>query len=164
MLISDDGFVVVRQINMEIKLHNLKSFNRKNRKRVGRGNASGHGTYSGRGLKGQRARAGGKSGLKRMGLKSFLQQIPKVRGFKSYHPRMQIVQLRDLDKRFKENELITLKQLFKAGLIKSIVLGVKILGPGKLSKKLIVKANKFSKSAENAIKKAGGKIELIRRE
>lgn len=147
---------------MEIKLHNLKSFNRKNRKRVGRGNASGHGTYSGRGLKGQRARAGGKSGLKRMGLKSFLQQIPKVRGFKSYHPRMQIVQLRDLDKRFKENELITLKQLFKAGLIKSIVLGVKILGPGKLSKKLIVKAHKFSKSAENAIKKAGGKIELIK--
>jgi len=149
---------------MEIKLHNLKSFNGKKRKRVGRGDASGHGTYSGRGQKGQRSRSGGKKGLKRMGLKQFLQQIPKARGFRKLYPKWQIVKLNHLDKKFKDNELITPKQLVRLGLINSIFPGVKIIGPCKLSKKLIIKAHKFSKSAENAIKKAGGKIELIRRE
>jgi len=147
---------------MEIKLYNLKSFDWRKRKRIGRGDSSGHGTYSGRGQKGQKARSGGKGGLKRKGLKQFLQQIPKKRGFKTLYPKLQIVQLKDLDKRFKDNEFITPNKLVKVGLTKSISLGVKILGTGKLSKRLIVKADKFSKPAENAIKKAGGKIELIK--
>ncbi|PIY78798.1 MAG: 50S ribosomal protein L15, partial [Parcubacteria group bacterium CG_4_10_14_0_8_um_filter_35_7] len=87
---------------MSLSLHNLKSRKRKKRKRVGRGNASGHGTYSGRGLKGQKSRSGGKKGLKLKGFKVIIQNIPKTRGFKSIHPKMEIVNTGDLEKKFKE--------------------------------------------------------------
>jgi len=147
---------------MRLELHNLKSHKTKERKRIGRGNASGQGTYAGRGQKGQRSRSGGKKGLKRKGLKLFLQQIPKKRGFKSFYPNMATVNVEDLEKEFAANELVTPGKLFKAGLIRTDAYGVKILGEGKLIKKLTVKADSFSKNAENAIKKAGGKIELIK--
>lgn len=146
---------------MELSLANLKSYQRKDRKRVGRGDASGHGTYSGRGQKGQKSRSGGRKGLKRMGLKQFLRQIPKKRGFKSFYPKRQVVNIGDLEKKFKENEIITPEKLMEKGLLKSAYPGVKILAQGKLTKKLIVRAHGFSKSAESAIKKAGGRIEYI---
>ncbi|PIP18103.1 MAG: 50S ribosomal protein L15 [Parcubacteria group bacterium CG23_combo_of_CG06-09_8_20_14_all_35_9] len=147
---------------MSLSLHNLKSRKRKKRKRVGRGNASGHGTYSGRGLKGQKSRSDGKKGLKLKGFKVIIQNIPKTRGFKSIHPKMEIVNTGDLEKKFKEGDLIDPKKLQEVKLVDKIGRGVKILGQGKITKKLTVKAHKFSKSAESAIKKAGGEVELIK--
>lgn len=146
---------------MTLTLSNLKSYPRKYKRRVGRGNASGRGTYSGRGQKGQKSRSGGKSGLKRMGLKQFLQQIPKSRGYKSIYEKIGVVNIGQLNNKFEDGEIITMEKIERAGLIKNIKNGIKILGSGKLAKKFTVKANGFSKSAENAIKKAGGRIELI---
>ena len=87
-----------------LSLHTIKpnKGETKKRKRVGRGNASGHGTYSGRGQKGQRSRSGGKSGLKRKGMKQILLQTPKLRGFKSDKPKNQVINLVDINKNFKE--------------------------------------------------------------
>lgn len=131
------------------------------RKRVGRGNASGHGTYSGRGQKGQRSRSGGKKGLKVRGLKSILKRIPKLKGFKSLFSKMAIVNLGALEKKFKEGKVIDPIALIKIGLIRTDRYGVKILGRGKITKKFIVKASAFSRKAEEAIKKAGGKTMKI---
>ncbi|MGC9049203.1 MAG: 50S ribosomal protein L15 [Patescibacteria group bacterium] len=143
-----------------MNLSNLKPFpkSKKRPKRVGRGDSSGHGTYSGRGQKGQRARSGGRKGLKLKGIKSMIKRIPKLGGFRSIYPRMAIVNLENIEKKFSDNDLVTPEKLLEKGLIKSIKNGVKILGQGKLTKKLTVKANAFSKSAEEAIKKAGGKV------
>lgn len=147
---------------MVLSLSNLKSFKQKVRRRVGRGDGSGRGTYSGRGLKGQRSRSGGRKKLKRKGLKQFLHQIPKLRGFKSMYPSFEIVNVGELNAKFDNGEIITLNKILKAGLVKTKVNGVKILGHGKLDKKFTVQAHNFSKSAKNAIKRAGGKIELIK--
>jgi large subunit ribosomal protein L15 len=146
-----------------ITLSNLKNFpkSKKRPKRVGRGNSSGHGTYSGRGQKGQRARSGGKKGLKLKGIKPIIKRLPKLGGFKSIQPKMAIVNLENLEKNFSDGDLITPEKLLEKNLIKSLKTGVKILGRGKLSKKLIVQAHAFSKSAENAIKKTGGEARLI---
>jgi len=148
---------------MSIGLHNLKPAlgSRKKRKRVGRGNSSGHGTYSTRGLKGQRSRSGGKSGLKLKGFQRQIQQIPKKRGFKPHKPKMETVNLRDLEAKFKDGDIVTSEKLVEVNLIKDAKNGVKVLGDGKLSKKLIVKVDGFSKSAGRGIVEAGGSMELI---
>lgn len=148
---------------MSLGLHNLrpKVGSRKKKKRVGRGNASGHGTYSGRGQKGQRSRSGGKKGLKLKGFKQRIQQTPKLRGFKARNVKFEVVNLRDLDLRFSEGDLVTPKEMLKSGLIKDVRRGVKILGDGKLTRKLTVRANHFSKSAKDGIIEAGGEVELI---
>lgn len=143
---------------MTLTLHNIKPAPgaKKKRKRVGRGNASGHGTYSTRGQKGQRARSGGKAGLKRVGLKSLLQKIPKARGFKSGYAKPAVVNLQDLEKRFNDGALINAKQLLAKGLIRTAKNGVKILAEGELTKKLKIQADGFSQGALAKIKKAGG--------
>ena len=148
---------------MAIGLHNLSPAkgSRRKKKRVGRGNASGHGTYSTRGLKGQRSRSGGKSGLKLRGFKQRIKQTPKLRGFKSKNIPMETVNLRDLDLKFSNGGVVTPDELVKMNLIKDTKNGVKVLGDGKLTKKLTVKVNAFSKSAESDIIDAGGKVELI---
>ena len=106
----------------------------KKKKRVGRGNSSGHGTYSGRGLKGQRSRSG-VSGLKRLGMKQVLLKTPKKRGFTSSKPKDQVVNLVDINKNFKDKDTIGPKELLKKGLIDNINLDVKILGKGDLKLK-----------------------------
>jgi len=146
---------------MTISLHNLKPAkgSQKKRKRVGRGNASGHGTYSTRGQKGQRSRSGGKSGLKKLGFKQTLQGIPKHRGFKSLRPDNQPVNLSEINKFFKDGDKIDAPGLLKAGLIKKINLPIKILSLGELKlKKLIFSDLKFSQSAKEQIEKCGGKM------
>jgi len=147
---------------MSLSLSNLKAAGGKGRKRVGRGDGSRQGTYSGRGQKGQRARSGGRHGLKRRGLKQFLQQIPKRRGFQSFYPGFLVINLSDLEKKFKEGELVTVARMRDAGLLKEPGRLVKILGQGKLVKKLNVQAHGFSKSAKDAIMKAGGTAQVIR--
>ncbi|MBU1036615.1 50S ribosomal protein L15 [Patescibacteria group bacterium] len=134
---------------------------KKKKRRVGRGNASGKGNYSGRGMKGQRSRSGGKKKLALRGLKGYLLRIPKKRGFKSLKPSKEVVNIGVLDKIAQDNDQITPVYLLKKGLIKTTKKGVKILGEGKLKKKLIVRAHQFSKGAKDAIIKAGGKVEII---
>ena len=139
---------------------NKKSDNR-TKKRRGRGNASGKGNYSTRGIKGQRSRSGGKSGLALRSIKSYLLRIPKIRGFKSIHNKMAVVNLSGLNSNFKDGETINARALLKAKLISTIDNGLKILSSGEINKKFIVEANAFSKTAKAAIEKAGGEAKLV---
>jgi len=146
---------------MELNLSNLKSAKHKTSKRVGRGDGSGKGTYSGRGLKGQKSRSGGKNKLKRRGLKQFLQQIPKTRGFRSMYSSFQAVNIKSLEAKFNDGDLVNVNNLLAKGLIRTKKIKVKILGHGEIKKKLDIWAHGFSKTAENAIKKAGGSVNII---
>lgn len=145
---------------MAIGLHNLTSANTKTKKRLGRGNASGTGTYSGRGQKGQRSRSGGKGGLKRLGVKSYLLRSPKNRGFRSLNSGFEAVSLENIAKLLKNNKKINLNLLKKAGLI-SQKKKVKILGEAKLAKDVEIIAHAFSKTALEALKSSGAKATLI---
>ncbi len=150
---------------MTVKLSDLKpaAKSRRRSRRVGRGNnASDPGTYSGRGQKGQRSRSGGKKGLKLKGLRSNLRSMPKLKGFTQRNSlKIKPISLKDLENKFKENEIIDLAKLMKSGLIKRKDRKVKILARGKITKKLTIKDNRFSEAAEKAIKKVGGKISKI---
>lgn len=129
------------------------------KKRVGRGNASGHGTYSGRGLKGQKSRSGGKSGLKRKGMKQILLQTPKLRGFKREKLNNQIVNISDINKYFKDGEVVNVNILRKKGIINNIQEPVKILGNGELKRSSLKFVNvQTSKSVQEQIKKSKGII------
>ena len=146
---------------MELSLHSLKSTPGaiKKRKRVGRGNASGHGTYSTRGQKGQKSRSGGKNNLRRLGFKQTLSSIPKTRGFKSHHLKNQVVGLFDINKNFKDEEEISIASLFEHGLISVVKAPVKILANGELKlKNLKFKGIKVSKTVSEQIEKNGGQI------
>lgn len=144
---------------MALSLHTIKPFpnSKKRVKRVGRGLGS-TGTYSGRGQKGQRARSGGRKGLKLMGMKKLIQSTPKLRGFKSPYAKFTVVGLSALDKKFKDNDKVTPKTLLEKGLIGKMNAEVKILGNGELTKKVIVEGCAVSGSAREKIGKAGGKI------
>jgi len=124
----------------------------KKNKRVGRGNASGHGTYSTRGQKGQKSRSG-VSGLKRLGLKKQLLQIPKVRGFKSLNPKNQVVSVKTINSFFKDGETVTPTALFEKKLIASASLPVKILGKEKLTVKVKLEKIKTSESVKTQFEK-----------
>lgn len=145
-----------------ITLHTLKprSGSRKSRKRLGRGLASGHGAYSTRGIKGQRARQGGRKGLTQLGIKHFVSHLPKSRGFKSQSGGMQVVQLMDIAK-LAEGILITPERLAKENLIGNAKGAVKLIGSVKLTHKITVKVNAISSGAREAIEKSGGSVELI---
>ena len=133
---------------------------KKSRKRVGRGNASSRGTYSTRGQKGQRSRSGGKGGLKRLGFRSVLRRIPKKRGFKSHYPKYEVINLDKIEQAFSGGEKVDVRALQKKGIAGKIdkKRGVKILGRGELKKKLVFEGLTLSASAQEKIKKAGGKI------
>lgn len=132
------------------------------RKRVGRGVGSGTGKTSGRGEKGQNARSGGgvRPGFEGGQLPLF-RRIPK-RGFSNakFKTRYAVINLSDLNK-FKEGSTITPELLKEMGLVKKQLDGIKVLGKGKLDKKLTVKATKFSLAAKEQIEKLGGKAEVI---
>ncbi len=142
-------------------IHELKVKAHKKRKRVGRGIGSGHGTYAGRGVKGQKARAG-----RRMrpgfegGRTSLIAHMPKLRGFKSIHPKAKAISLTKLDKFFPQGGVVNLSTLKKAGLIKKEK-RVKILDEGSTKKKFIIQVP-ISKKAKEKIQKAGGKAEAIK--
>lgn len=147
-----------------MKLHELKpnEGSVQTRKRVGRGPGSGLGKTSGKGHKGQNARSGGgvRPGFEGGQLPLF-RRLPK-RGFNNYEFRTEyaVVNVGDLND-FKDGSVIELKNLKESGLVKKEKDGFKILGSGELTKKLTVKANKFSSTAKEKIENAGGKIEVI---
>lgn len=142
-----------------LELHTLQTTERKTKKRVGRGWGS-RGKYSGRGMKGQKARSGGKGGLKLRGAKQTILRLPKNRGFKSPRASYEVVNVADLEL-FDAKAEVTPQAMVKKGLIPSARMGVKVLGDGALSKALTVHAHAFSASAKNLIEKAGGKAEVI---
>lgn len=147
----------------ELTLHQLRS-NRGARfkKRIrGRGDSSGIGSYSGRGVKGQRSRTGGKAGLKRLGLKPLLAQTPKLGGFKSRSIRLVIVNVGVLSRIAEEGREIDAAFLNEKGIIPAYATRVKVLGNGTVNRAMSVKAHAFSESAKTAIEKAGGKVFVI---
>ncbi len=119
----------------------------KTKKRVGRGNASGHGTYSTRGLKGQKSRSG-VSGLKRLGMRQQLLQTPKSRGFRSLQPKNQVVSIKAINTNFKDGEIVNPENLAVKDLVASSALPVKILGKEKLTVKVTFEGVKLSESVK----------------
>ncbi|MCH3921240.1 50S ribosomal protein L15 [Limosilactobacillus sp.] len=144
-----------------MKLNELKpaAGSRSKRLRKGRGLSSGHGFTSGRGTKGQKAHGKTRLGFEG-GQMPLYRQIPK-RGFTNINRKeYAIVNLTALNK-FDDGTEVTPEVLVESGLVKNLKSGVKVLGSGKLEKKLTVKANKFSASAVSAIEAAGGKTEVM---
>jgi large subunit ribosomal protein L15 len=156
----------------QLNLSNLQpAQERKDRKRVGRGPGSGKGRYAGRGIKGQKSRAG--SHYMRAGFEGgqmpLMMRIPKLRGstskdampvgpFRTYtHP----INLRDLD-RFDEGDVVTPESLVEKGLLKNTKVDVKLLASGEISKKLTIRVHAISASAREKIEAAGGSVELLR--
>ena len=147
-----------------MKLHELNSTlgSTHKRKIVGRGPGSGHGKTSGRGEKGQKARSGGNVHIWFEGGQTPLYKRLPRRGFsnKRFSTRYAIVNVSDLN-RFKDGETVTPTLLKESGLVKKELNGVKVLGNGKLEKKLTVKANVFTSSAIAKIEELGGTTEVI---
>jgi len=145
-----------------MKLNELTNSESKNRKRIGRGPGSGNGKTSGKGQKGQNARSGGGVRPGFEGGQLPLYRRLSKRGFNNYNFRTiyATVNVSDLEK-FEEGTVVDIELLKKVGLIKKELDGVKILGNGNLTKKLTVKANKFSNSAQEKIENVGGTIEVI---
>ena len=147
-----------------MKLHDLSpaAGSTKERKRIGRGPASGQGKTAGKGHKGQKARAGrGMRAGFEGGQMPLQRRIPK-RGFNNiFATEMAITNIATLDKYFDDGATVTIDALIEKGIIKKTLDGVKILGQGELTKKLTVQANAFSDSAKSKIEAAGGKAEVI---
>jgi large subunit ribosomal protein L15 len=157
----------------ELSLSKLKPAQpRETRKRVGRGMGSGKGRYSGRGIKGQKARSG--SHKMRPGFEGgqmpIYMRLGKQRGPYSkdampvgpHRTSTVPVNLRDLDRVFDDGSEVTLEALVEKGLIKNTRTDVKILGQGDLTKKLTVSAHAFSATAREKIEKAGGAANALR--
>lgn len=133
----------------------------KNRKRVGRGNASGHGTTAGRGDKGQNSRAGGGKGAGFEGGQNPLaMRLPKLPGFKNHWRQIfDVVNVGRLETVFADGDVVDSASLKAKGVIKSADAAVKVLGDGEITKKLTVKVDKVSGTARTKIEAAGGTVE-----
>jgi len=135
---------------------------KKSRKRVGRGDGSGHGTYSGRGSKGQKSRSGyrTKPGFEG-GQLPLIKRLPQKRGFVNiFRTEYSVVNIDKLNM-FESGSEVTPERLVAAGLVKSLRQPVKILADGDISHPLSVKAHKFSVAAKAKIEAAGGKVEEV---
>jgi large subunit ribosomal protein L15 len=159
----------------ELNLHSLQPAQpRRARKRVGRGLGSGKGRYSGRGIKGQKARSGSHkmpAGFEG-GQMPIDMRLGKLRGSTSadampigpFRTYSQPVNLRDLDERFEAGAEVTPEALKAKRLIRKVSVDVKVLGVGELSKALSVSAHGFSTSARTKIEAAGGTVTWLRGE
>lgn len=136
---------------------------RKERKRVGRGNGSGHGSTAGRGDKGQNSRAGGGKGPGFEGGQNPMHmRLPKLPGFKNRNRiEYAVVNVSRLDLIFADGDVVDGESLVAKGVIKSASEQVKVLGDGELSKKLTVKVDKVSGPAKAKIESAGGTVETL---
>jgi len=146
-----------------VKLNELKSAegSRKTSKRVGRGYGSGLGKNCGTGSKGQNSRTGGGVRIGFEGGQTSMYRRSPKRGFTNYTEKeYATVNVGDLET-LKAGSKVTLETLKEKGILKTKYDTLKVLGNGKLTKKLTVVANKFTKSAEKAIVDAGGSIEVI---
>jgi large subunit ribosomal protein L15 len=133
----------------------------KARKRIGRGNASGHGTTAGRGTKGQLSRSGGGKGAGfEGGQQPLAMRLPKLPGFIN-HGRIEYtpVNVSLLNNLYEDGEVVDAESLMAKGVIKHDYIPVKVLGDGELAKKLTVRVDRVSASALAKIEQAGGKVE-----
>lgn len=146
---------------MAIELNNLKpaAGSRHKYKRMGRGNASGKGTTAGKGTKGQRARQGGRKGLRQLGQKWATQATPKLAGNPSIHAKDHSLSVSILNK-FSAGDTITVATLVKSGLIPLSSHTVKLVDSGKLTKKVNIKGIFVSAGARAKIEAIGGTITL----
>ena len=145
-----------------MKLHELNNLEAKNRKRLGRGPGSGTGKTSGKGHKGQNARSGGGVRPGFEGGQLPLYRRLSKRGFNNYNFRTvyATVNVSDLE-RFDEGTVVDIELLKSVRLVNKELDGLKVLGNGELTKKLTVKANKFSDTAKEKIENVGGTTEVI---
>jgi large subunit ribosomal protein L15 len=147
-----------------MRQHDLgpKAGSKRGRKRVGRGDGSGHGTYSCRGCKGQKSRSGGGVGLRFEGGQTpLVKRLPSQRGFTNiFKTDYALVNLHRL-RIFEEGIEVTPQRLLDAGLVSSLKKPIKVLGDGELQHPLVVRANKFSQTAKKKIEASGGKAEEI---
>ena len=135
---------------------------RRPRKRVGRGDGSGHGSFSGRGVKGQNSRSGGgvRPGFEG-GQLPLTKALPSMRGFTNiFRKEYDAVNLDRLSS-FPANSEVTLERMVEAGIVKNLRRRVKILGRGELDTPLVVEAHRFSGSARQKIEAAGGSVKEI---
>jgi large subunit ribosomal protein L15 len=142
-----------------MQIHELQPKHKlKGKKRVGRGGKKG--TYSGKGMKGQKSRAGRKMVPV---IRELIKKYPKLRGYRAFNltDHSAVVNLDVLDKNYKDGDVINPTNLIQSGIsrkIKGKTPEIKILGNGKLTKKLTIENCKVSKTAKAAIEKAGGTI------
>ena len=128
--------------------------------RRGRGHASGNGKTAGKGHKGQKARSGAPRPGFEGGQMPLYRRLPK-RGFTNPFTKVYSeVNVQDLN-RFEDGAVVDCAALVEAGVVKQVKDGVKVLGNGEITKKITVKAEKFSKSAVEKIEAAGGKVEVL---
>ncbi len=145
-----------------MQIHELKITKKSNKKRVGRGGKKG--TYSGRGMKGQKSRSGASQAPTFEGGKTTLiQKTKKLKGFKSLNKKNLAINLNQINFKFEDGNKINNKSLKEKGLIRKENQGVKILSEGKIDKKVIIENLLISKKAQEKIEKAGGKVEITER-
>ena len=147
-----------------MKLHELSPVegSKKDAKRIGRGHGSGWGKTAGKGHKGQKARSGGgvRPGFEG-GQMPLQRRLPK-RGFNNIFAKNVVaINLSTLNRKFNDGDTVDVQALVNAGVVKNGFDAVKVLGNGKIEKKLTVKLSAFSESAKAAIEAAGGKTEVI---
>lgn len=146
---------------MELKDLKPAEGSKRNRKRVGRGPASGNGKTAGRGMNGQKSRAGGGKGAGFEGGQTPLaRRLPKLPGFRNFN-RVQYVPVNvsRLDAKFNAGDLVDADTLYAAGIIKNTTDPIKVLGDGEITKALTVRVDKVSASARAKIEAVGGKVE-----
>ena len=146
-----------------MKIHNLSPAegSRKKRKRVGRGPGSGHGKTSCRGHKGQKSRSGGSIRPGFEGGQMPLQRRLPKRGFTNiFKKQYALINIKSLD-RFETDATLDIGVLKDAGLVKGSYDRVKLLGDGEISRPMLIKVHKASKSALEKVEAAGGKVEII---
>ena len=132
---------------------------RRPRKRVGRGDGSGHGSFSGRGLKGQNSRAGGGVRLGfEGGQNPLIKALPKMRGFTNIFRKESWVVNLDRLSTFPANSEVTPQAMVEAGVVRNLKRPVKVLGRGELDRPLVVEASSFSASARRKIEAVGGSV------
>lgn len=146
---------------MELKDLKPAEGSKRNRKRVGRGPASGNGKTAGRGMNGQKSRAGGGKGAGFEGGQTPLaRRLPKFPGFRNFNRVEYVpVNVSRLDAKFNAGDLVDADTLYAAGIIKNTTDPIKVLGDGEITKALTVRVDKVSASARAKIEAVGGKVE-----
>lgn len=146
---------------MELKDLKPAEGSKRNRKRVGRGPASGNGKTAGRGMNGQKSRAGGGKGAGFEGGQTPLaRRLPKLPGFRNFNRVEYVpVNVSRLDAKFNAGDLVDADALYAAGIIKNTTDPIKVLGDGEITKALTVRVDKVSASAKAKIEAVGGKVE-----
>jgi len=148
---------------MAFKQHTFSPKNSKKRKRIGRGDSSGSGSFSGRGMKGQNSRSGGgvRPGFEG-GQIALIKRLPSLRGFNNiFKVQYSVVNIDSLNEFFPSGGEVDIQTLVKAGVFKNANRPLKVLGRGEATAQFNVKTDKCSASAKSKIEAAGGTVEVI---